>query len=187
MKENYIDVEYTTINDESGKDDEKDITIRADPISTGIHDICNVVNNLTDSIKEYNICKQQENTKRAEIKARMETCIAYINAEKEKIFKELDNRYAIQMKFIEELHYRTCLSLEPIRTAIEDASKSGDVETVLSLINVQTTVLEFLNKSALDTMDRVILANKENNILITKKNNSDANLIEGKSITGYLD
>ena len=70
MEKEYIDVSYTECED-TPQNKNGDITICADPASAAISGFFGAVNNITNSIKEYNICKQQEETKRAEIKARL--------------------------------------------------------------------------------------------------------------------
>ena len=72
MSKDYIDVEYAEVKQESKPHD--DITVNTDPFSAAISGLCGVVNNITSAVKEYNICRQQEETRRAEIHANMKIC-----------------------------------------------------------------------------------------------------------------
>ena len=151
----YIDVDFVDVTEEKQeKQKEEDVTICADPISTLINGVCGIVNTLTSSITEYNMCRQQEQTKRAAIKAQMKVQIEQINAQKEVYLKALENRHQENMAQIEVLHQRTISSLENIRIGVEAASKIGDMEAVLSLIQLQTTFVEMDTKSQLSLMDK---------------------------------
>ncbi|MDE6087193.1 MAG: hypothetical protein K2G25_02275, partial [Oscillospiraceae bacterium] len=90
MYNEIIDVDYVEVeNDTDDKKEPVDITINADPASTLFSGIANVVNNITNSVKEYNMCRQQEETKRAAIKAQLKAELAQINAKKEVLLQVL--------------------------------------------------------------------------------------------------
>lgn len=150
----YIDVDFVDVTEEKQEKQKEDVTICTDPISTLINGVCGIVNTLTSSITEYNMCRQQEQTKRAAIKAQMKVQIEQINAQKEVCLKALENRHQENMAQIEVLHQRTISGLENIRIGVEAASKIGDMETVLSLIQAQTIFVEMNNKSQLALMDK---------------------------------
>ena len=79
-QKNYIDVDFTEVKEKPEKQENKDITICADPVSTFFNGAFGMVNTLTSSVKEYNMCRQQEQTKRAAIKAQMKVQIEDIQA-----------------------------------------------------------------------------------------------------------
>ena len=81
MAKEYIDVDWTECED---KPQYKN-GVYTDPASALISGICGVANNITCAIREYNICKQQEETKRTEIKARLKLGLAEIKVKKEVI------------------------------------------------------------------------------------------------------
>ena len=99
MEKSIIDVDYTEIEDSGNKETNGDITVNTNPISTIIHDtvsgVFEIVNNVTNAVKEYNICRQQEETKRAEIRAYLKIGVAEINAKKEVLLKQLDNQHEL--------------------------------------------------------------------------------------------
>ena len=90
MSENeIIDVEYSETDNNS---ESKDIVVNADPMSAAVNGFFGAVNHITDAVKEYNICHEQEETKRAEIRAKLKLGMAEINAKKEIVLKQLENK-----------------------------------------------------------------------------------------------
>ena len=83
-------------------------------ISTFFNGAFRMVNTLTSSVKEYNMCRQQEQTKRAAIKAQMKVQIEDIQARKEVYLQALQDQHQIQMAQIEMFHQQTMACLESI-------------------------------------------------------------------------
>ena len=101
------------------------------------------------------MCKQQEITKRAAIKAQMKVEIERINSQKEMCLKFLESNHKENMKQIESFHTQTMAGLENIRIAIDTASKNSDMDCLLELIKAQTFFMEMNNKSQLALMEQV--------------------------------
>ena len=164
-QKNYIDVDFTEVKEKPEKQENKDITICADPVSTFFNGAFGMVNTLTSSVKEYNMCRQQEQTKRAAIKAQMKVQIEDIQA--------LQDQHQLQMAQIEMFHQQTMTCLESIRLSIETASKNGDHDLLLSLIQAQTTFVEINNQSQMKLMEHM--------------NHSAVALPEQKTPAGYIE
>ncbi len=178
MQKEFIDVDYTEVNDDT--DDKKepvDITVNADPISALFSGVASVVNNVTNSIKEYNMCRQQEETKRATIKAQLKAELAQINAQKEAFLKiledkhqndirNIDNTHQLQMKHIEEMHTL-------LESAVEMAKQSNDIEILLNFMNAYNQFIELEANVKLQVMDKVY-------------SNNPVGAIESMSPKGYL-
>lgn len=146
MTEDFIDVDYEEIpsdNDDSGNKN-PDITINADPVSAAISGLCSVVNNVTNAAKEYGICKQQEKTKREEIKAQMKIEIERIHAEKEWCLKVLDEQHELKM-FQVQAFYQQCKKTlddasDAVHDAIEIAKESKDFSDVIALLEMEKNI-----------------------------------------------
>lgn len=163
MSKEYIDVDY---NDCEQKDDSKsqntNVTVNTGPVSTLIHEtisgFCGVVNNVTNAVKEYNICKQQEETKRAEIRAYLKIGLAEINAKKELLLKQLDNQHELDMQYINDVHEMVMKQLdagiEAIKAAIDVAKETKDFTNVIELMNVNNGFIEARSAFTLQLMDR---------------------------------
>lgn len=126
MEKDYIDVEYTECED-TPQPKSGDITICADPTSALISGVCGVVNNITNSIKEYNICKQHEETKRAEIRANLKLGLAQINAHKEILLTQMNQEHELKMLHVQS-YYAIMMQTfddasEVIRASIEIAKE----------------------------------------------------------------
>ncbi len=172
-QKNYIDVDFTEVKEKPEKQENKDITICADPVSTFFNGAFGMVNTLTSSVKEYNMCRQQEQTKRVAIKAQMKVQIEEIQARKEVYLQALQDQHQIQMAQIEMFHQQTMACLESIRLSIETASKNGDHDLLLSLIQAQTTFVEINNQSQMKLMEHM--------------NHSAVALPEQKTPAGYIE
>lgn len=172
-QKDYIDVDFTEVKEKSEKQENQDITICADPVSTFFNGAFGMVNTLTSSVKEYNMCRQQEQTKRAAIKAQMKVQIEDIQARKEVYLQALQDQHQIQMAQIEVFHQQTMACLESIRLSIETASKNGDHDLLLSLIQAQTTFVEINNQSQMKLMEHM--------------NHSAVALPEQKKPVGYIE
>lgn len=163
MSKEYIDVDY---NECEQKDDSKpqntNVTVNTGPVSTLIHEtisgFCGIVNNVTDAVKEYNICKQQEETKRAEIRAYLKIGLAEINAKKELLLKQLDNQHELDMQYIKDVHEMIMKQLdagiEAIKAAIDVARETKDFSNVVELMNINNGFIEARSVFTLQLMDR---------------------------------
>lgn len=163
MEKSIIDVDYTEIEDSGNKETNGDITVNANPISTIIHDtvsgVFGIVNNVTNAVKEYNICRQQEETKRAEIRAYLKIGVAEINAKKEVLLKQLDNQHELKLEYIRSINEAVMKQLdagiEAIKSAIEVAKETKDFSSVIELMNVNNTFIETRSTFTLQLMDRI--------------------------------
>lgn len=59
MEKEFIDVDYEEVTQKSD-DDDRNVTINADPLSAALSGITSIANNITNAVKEYNMCRQQE-------------------------------------------------------------------------------------------------------------------------------
>lgn len=156
-----IDVDYKILsadNDENAPEkQDTDITINADPISALISGFCGVVNGLTDAVKEYNICKQQEQTKRAEIKAQMKIAVEQINAQKELCLRVLDHQHEIAMLQIQEFYKQYRMALEDassaVHSALEVAKESKNFSDVCALLEMERNILKDSSEAELKFME----------------------------------
>lgn len=156
-----IDVDYKILssdNDENAPEkQDTDITINADPISALISGFCGVVNGLTDAVKEYNICKQQEQTKRAEIKAQMKVAIEQINMQKEICLKVLDEQHEKDMIHIQEFYQQCRMVLEKassaVQIALEIAKESKNFSDVCTLLEIENNIFKNISETELKFME----------------------------------
>lgn len=158
-EKDYIDVDFVDVKKEQEEPKEKDVTIRTDPLSIISKDLVGgffgSINTLTSSIKEYNMCKQQEQTKRTQIKAQMKVQIEAIQAKKEMVLQLIEKDHDQKMAEIEKLHQAAMAGLENIRIMVEATAKNGDMDAMLSLIQAQTTFVEMSNRSQLELMKNI--------------------------------
>lgn len=156
-EKDYIDVDFVDVKKEQEEPKEKDVTIRTDPLSIISKDLVGgffgSINTLTSSIKEYNMCKQQEQTKRNAIKAQMKVQIEAIQANKEKFLKLIEEDNDRKMAEIEDFHNQTMKTLDIIQKNSEVALKNGDNEMVLSLMQMLITFSEINNRERLRLME----------------------------------
>ncbi len=162
MEKEYIDVSYTECED-TPQNKNSDITICADPASAAISGIFGAVNNITNSIKEYNICKQQEETKRAEIKARLKIGLAEIQAKKEILLTQMNQEHELKILHIQ--NYYTIMmrdldvALDATKAAIEIARETKDLSGLIDIMKAQTEMSQIRSRFLLEQMDRTISQN----------------------------
>lgn len=146
MSKDYIDVEYTAYDE---KEQTSDITINGDPISTVIHEtvsgFCGIVNNVTNAVKDYNMCRQQEETKRAEIRATLKIELTRIQAQKELLLKQLDYRHENETLFLENYFAMMMKELDAnlgvTKAAIEVAKETKDFTSLIDIMHVNQEIM----------------------------------------------
>lgn len=153
-----IDVDYIEYDDKSDDDNKTpgDVTINADPLSTLFHEVGSIVNNVTMSIKEYNICRQQEKTKREEIRAYLKMGLEQIRSQKEVMLKQLEVCHEEEMRLIQNEHETTmklidvCISV--IGTAVETAKETKDFSSVIELMRYSGELADMRSKVNMQLM-----------------------------------
>ena len=171
MEKEYIDVDWTECEDEP-QPKNSNITICADLASAMISGICGVVNNITNSIKEYNMCKQQEETKRAEIRANLKLGLAKINAQKEILLTQMNQEHEVKMLHIQN-YYAIMMrdldvALETTRAAIEIAKETKDISGLIDIMKAQTEMSQIRSHFMLEQMDKTISQNMSNRIAFSQ-------------------
>lgn len=159
MEKEYIDVDWTECEDKS-QSENKDINICTDPFSIAVSSICGVVNNIAGSIKEYNICKQQEETKRTEIKARLKLGLAEIQAQKEIFLTQMNQEHERKMIHIQN-YYAIMMrdldgALNTTKVAIEIARETKDLSGLIDIMKAQTEMSQIRSRFLLEYMDRTV-------------------------------
>ena len=163
MKNDYIDVDYEECEQENDDSSNyNNVTLNTDPVSTLIHEsisgFCGIVNNVTNAVKDYNICRQQEETKREEIRAYLKIGLAEINAKKELLLRQLDNQHELDIQYIKDVHEMVMKQLdtgiEAIRAAINIAKETNDFSNVIELMNVNNSFIETRSSFTLQLMER---------------------------------
>lgn len=162
-EEKIIDVNYIECDEKPDKDNNTsgNVTINADPLSTLFHEavsgICGIVNNVTTSIKEYNICRQQEQTKREEIRAYLKMGLEQIQSQKEIMMKQLEFRHEADMAFIQHEHEVTMKlidsSISVIDSAVETAKETKDFSVVIELMKYSGELADMRSKVNLQLME----------------------------------
>lgn len=175
MSENeIIDVEYSETDNKS---ESKDIVINADPMSAAVNGLFGAVNHITDAVKEYNICHEQEETKRAEIRAKLKLGMAEINAKKEIVLKQLENKHEIDMLQVKtycELTTKAVDSaIDAVNAAVENAKQTNDFTQVIELLQMSNDLTNTRCQFLLEYMDRT-------------SQNSELILPESNKPVGYL-
>lgn len=161
MNKEYIDVKYREITENDSENNGNE-NVEFNPVSTlfreTISGFCGTVNRVTDSIKEYNMCKQQEETKRAEIKANLKLSLAQIETQKEIIIQQLCNQHEIKLKQIDYIHEMALKELETslnaVSTAVEIAKETRDFSMVISLMEISNKIVDARSAFTLELMDR---------------------------------
>lgn len=161
MDRDVVDVKYEDVPAET-TDTPKNVKINVDPVSTliseSISGICGIVNNITNSVKEYNICKQQEETKRAEIRAYLKIGLAQIEAQKEIYIKQLEQHHEAQMEYIRTINEMAMkqldASLDALQAATETAKETKDYSTVIEMMNITNSFVDLRSKATLALMDK---------------------------------
>ncbi|MDE5584046.1 MAG: hypothetical protein K2J08_10120 [Ruminococcus sp.] len=179
MQKEIIDVDYVEVdNAADGKKEPVDITVNADPFSALFSGIASVVNNVTNSVKEYNMCRQQEETKRAAIKAQLKAELAQINAQKEVFLQVLENKHEIDKMLINNEHQYTIKLLDSavsaVDGAVEQAKKNNDFTAVIDLLKASCELIDMRSKINLQIMDKVY-------------SSKPVDAIDCKSPKGYLE
>ena len=171
LQKEYIDVDYTEADNQSQNENDNNITINTDPLSALISGAFNSFNNLTNAVKEYNICKQQEQTKRTAIKARMKIEIENIHAKKELYMKCLEEQHEIKVLQIKTSYQKFEKSLkdvsDAVQSAIEVAKESKDFSSVCDLLEIERNILKESSEAELKYMELLQRTNSpqiENNI-----------------------
>lgn len=157
MDNDIIDVKYEEVP--VGKNDSpRDIKINMDPISTAINEVGGIVNNITNAVKEYNMCRQQEETKRAEIRAYLKIGLAQIEAQKEIYIKQLEQHHEAQMEHIKTINELAMKqldsSIETLKVATDIAKETKDFSTVIELMKINNNFVEIRSKFTLELMDK---------------------------------
>lgn len=143
MTEQIIDADFSEVEDQ--KEQDKNIKIVSDPFSAAVTSICGIVNHITDSVKEYNMCRQQEETRRAAIKADLKVSLNKIEAQKEIMLREIDNRHELNLTELRNQHEITMKALDlhekVISSAIITASETGDFSAVETFMKLNTEMI----------------------------------------------
>lgn len=179
MENEIIDADYVEVDsDTNDKKEPADITVNTDPISALFSGIASVVNTVTNSVKEYNMCRQQEETKRAAIKAQLKVELAQIEAKKEAFLQALENKHEIDKMLINNEHQYTMKLLDSavsaVDSAVEQAKKNNDFTAVIDLLKASCELIDMRSKINLQIMDKVCSSNP-------------VNTIDCKSPIGYLE
>lgn len=168
MNDEFIDVDYVEVDNDEDKKEPVDININADPLSALFSGIASIANNVTNSVKEYNMCRQQEETKRAAIKAQLKADLAKIEAQKKLFQQALENNHEINKMLINNEHQYTIemidTAISAINSASEQAKKNGDFSTVIDLMKFASQFIDMRSKYNLQLMDKAYSSNSANTI-----------------------
>lgn len=160
MENEIIDVDYAKVDsDTNDKKEPVDITVNTDPISALFSSIASVVNTVTNSVKEYNMCCQQEKTKRAEIKAKLKSELAQIEANKEVYLKLLEDKHEENMMLINNMHHPIKDMSNALQAAIEMAKQNNDIEILLKSMTLYNQCLEIESKVRLQNTEQICSSN----------------------------
>ena len=156
--QDFIEAEYEVIPEQAQKEQKPDkrggdITINADPFSAFISGAFGTVNNITNAVKEYGMCKQQEETKRAEIKAQMKVQIEQIRFQRDMCLKYLEDKHQEQMAIIQNHHEKHMKLLDNMSRRIDKAIEMADSELVHDLLRAEAHVIEISNELELKYME----------------------------------
>ena len=145
MDRTFIDVDFT------------EAATGSDNRSRGVG-LSGIINNITESLKEYKMYTQQEQTKRGQINAELKLGLAEINAKKEVVLKQLDDRHKMNMQYIEYIHETVMkeldVGIEAVRAAIDAASETKDFSAVKMLIDTNNEFVQLRNEFTLKLMDK---------------------------------
>lgn len=154
MAENFIETDYQVLSPDDGG---TDITINADPGAAAVTGLFRSIDNVTNAVREYNMCKQQEKTKREEIKAQMKVQIETIHAQKEAYLKRLEAQHTKDMFELKQSYDMLRLELdrfsEGIRAGIEIARETKDMAGLCQLLETQRYVIRDINEAQLKNME----------------------------------
>lgn len=154
-----IEVECTDVTDRSGCDHHISIT----PEGAVIQEVASLIKTFSNDIKEYQIAKEHELTRRAEIKANMKITMAEIEARKEIFMKALDNEHEKKMEHIDSYNKIMLESLnayiDTIKVARELAQKENDFTNVISLLDKMNDMVELRSRFLLELVDETSASN----------------------------
>lgn len=172
MEKEFIDVDYEEVTQKSD-DDDRNVTINADPLSAALSGITSIANNITNAVKEYNMCRQQEQTKRAGIKAQMKVEFEKIHSKEKLFLTAMNNQHEENMQCIhnycEQFKQAMLIVSKAIDSAIKVSEQSEDYSEVCRLIELNCSVMERIND------------------MEVKKMKTSNNLLSGNNIAGLLE
>lgn len=158
MENNIIEVEYTDLPEEPQPEGNIPIPSEAGLPTAILKTVSDVFNNVTHSIKEYSMFKEQEKTKRAEIKMQLKLGLEQIQAQKEVLLTGLNNKYktdTLSMQMVDEDIKRVIdIHINAVNAAIETAKETNDFDTVLVLLNMLNSAQTAMSEYRLRTMDK---------------------------------
>ena len=163
MENNIIEVEYTDMPE---KPQPMPIPSEASIPAAILKNATDVLNNITNSIKEYSMFKEQEKTKRAEIKMQLKLGLEQIQAQREIILTELNNKHERDMTairaFDEQVNRILDSQTNAINAVIESAKKTNDFSRVLDYLEMlnstQSMFMDFRLKMMAQTSGMPILS-----------------------------
>ena len=135
MKYDIIEAEYTDLTAIPCS------TVSPQTVVTMAKPVVDVVNNITNSIKEYKITQEEERTKRLAIKSHLKQELAKIDAFKEVALTMVNDVHAENMKQIDYTYQESLMMVETMCQLLREVVKTGDIE----LIKVITRQLTELN------------------------------------------
>lgn len=182
MENKIIDVEYVDMVNKSNKTSEvTDMSISSEGAVLGselLKSLTNVTNNITNAIRDYKMCSEQEKTKRAEIKMQLQLGLAEIYANQEILLKKLNDEQEKNINHINYVHQLAVKeidkTIDTIDTAIESAKLNNDFSQVIDLLQVLEQFTASRSKFELELMERT-------------SNKGDTYHIDCPSIRGYLE
>lgn len=143
MENNIIEVEYTDLPENSQPEGNAPIPSEADLTTAILKTVADVFNNVTNSIKEYSMFKEQEKTKRAEIKMKLKLGLEQIQAQKEVFLTYLNNSYEKDVTMIrafnEQINSGMNNYTNAINGAIESAKETNDFSVVVDLLKLMNS------------------------------------------------
>ena len=158
MENNIIEVEYTDVPEDLQPEGNIPIPSEASFPTAILKTVADVFNNVTNSIKEYSMFKEQEKTKRAEIKMQLKIGLEQIQAQKEVLLTGLNNKYktdTLSMQMVDEDIKRVIdTHINAVNAAIETAKETNDFDTVLVLLNMLNSTQTAMSEYRLRTMDK---------------------------------
>ncbi len=158
MENNIIEVEYTDLPEDLQPEGNIPIPSEASFPTAILKTVADVFNNVTNSIKEYSMFKEQEKTKRAEIKMQLKIGLEQIQAQKEVLLTDLNNRHERDMTMIRAIDEQINKGLDnytnTINGAIEAAKKTNDFSAVMDLLEMMNSAQKASMEFKLRMMDK---------------------------------
>jgi len=143
MENNIIEVEYTDMPENPQTEGNVPIPFEASLPTAILKNIADVFNNVTNSIKEYSMFKEQEKTKRAEIKMQLKIGLEQIQAQKEIFLTYLNNNYEKDVTMIRAFNEQVNSGMNnytnAINGAIESAKETNDFSVVVDLLKLMNS------------------------------------------------